>query len=634
MKNNLLLILFVNLIFSASNSQKIDYQIGSINDSLKQNANAIIRLNQLDITLSSQRDMNIKTKRIISVLNEKGLKSIDAVEHYDKSTSIRDIYATVYNAFGKEIKRLKRKDFKDQASLDGISVFSDNRLVYLDYIPIEYPFTIVYESEITSSNTAFIPEWMPFNDYYVSVEKSILTVNYLADLGFKKKEFNFNNYKIKKEIDTATQLSYIVENVLAQKVEEMSPRNTIFPKVIMGLESFHLEGVDGNAKTWKEYGKWYNDKILSGTLDLPEETKIKIKSLIGNEKDPIKKAKIIYNFVQQKSRYVSIQVGIGGWKPMNAKEVDRLGYGDCKALTNYTKALLNLVDVPSYNTILYGDRNKRNIENDFVSMQGNHMILAVPNGDDYLWLECTSQEDPFGFQGTFTDDREVLIIKPDGGEIVHTKIYTEKNNSQLTNGNYDLLENGELRGNLSIVSEGSQYANKFGIEKMSSDNKEKYYKDYFDNINNLKIIKNTFSNNKDKVFFEENLELSAEGYGVISANRMFFVVNAFNKYDSNIKKIRNRKSNFEIQRGYYDNDEVLINLPYGYIIEAMPNTFELNSQFGEYKIEFVRKDEKTILYKRSNLIKKGIYSNKEYEDYRIYMEQIAKNDNLKIILIK
>jgi Domain of Unknown Function with PDB structure (DUF3857)/Transglutaminase-like superfamily len=626
--------LFITLFFTSSYAQNAEYPIFAIADSLKQNANAIVRLNQLDITISSQRSMSIKTKRIISILNEKGLESIDAVEHYDKSSSIKDVNAKVYNAFGKEIKKLRRKDFKDQAAVDGVSIFTDSRLVYLDYTPTEYPFTIVYESEMTTSNTAFIPNWSPLNDYYLSVEKSILTVNYLGDLGFKKKEFNFQNYKIKKTIDSTIQLSYLVENILAQKNEEMSPRNSIFPKVMMALESFHLEGVDGNAKTWKEYGKWYYDKVLFGTLDLSEETKAKIKNLVGNEKDPIKKAKIIYDFVQQKSRYVSIQVGIGGWKPMLAKDVDRLGYGDCKALTNYTKALLHAVDVPSYNTVLYGDRNKRNIESDLVSMQGNHMILSIPNGDNYVWLECTSQDDPFGYQGTFTDDREVLIIKPDGGEIVHTKIYTEKDNSQLLIGNYSISENGDLVGKLSIVSEGSQYSSKFSVEKMSPEDKEKHYKDYFDNINNLKINIINFLNNKENISFTENLEISAEVYGVLNGNRMIFVVNAFNKLQANIKKIRNRKNTFEIQRGYYDNDQISISLPDNFTVEALPNSFELNSTFGEYKTEFIKKDEKTILYKRINLIKKGIYTNKEYEDYRIYMEQIAKNDNSKIILIK
>jgi transglutaminase-like putative cysteine protease len=169
-----------------------------------------------------------------------------------------------------------------------------------------------------------------------------------------------------------------------------------------------------------------------------------MKTLVGTETDPVKKAKIIYKYVQEKSRYVNISIGIGGWKPMLASDVDRLGYGDCKALSNYTKALLKAVDVPSYNTILYGNPKKRNIEADFVSMQGNHMILAIPNKNSFIFLECTSQVDPFGYQGTFTDDRDVLVVKPEGGEIVRTKIYQDEDNAQKSKGKYAIAENGEF----------------------------------------------------------------------------------------------------------------------------------------------------------------------------------------------
>jgi hypothetical protein len=631
-KYSCLVFLFFTSLLSA---QKPEYSSLLIPDSLKQNANAVVRLNQIDIDISSQRKMNVKKERVVTVLNEKGQNAIDAYENYDKRRNVVSIQATVFDAFGNEIKKIKRKDFKDQSSVDGGTLFSDGRILYLDYTPIQYPYTIVYESELETSTTAFVPQWFPLTDYLLSVEKNILNVKYPDNLGFRKMEFNFSNFKINKTVDTSTQLSYTASNILAQKYEDYSPNiSKIFPKVMLGLEFFNLEGVDGNAKNWKEFGKWWSDKILTGTEELSEETKVKMKTLVGDENDPIEKAKIIYKYVQEKSRYVAIMEGIGGWKPMFVKDVDRLGYGDCKALSNYTKALLNAVDVPSYYTKLYGSSDKQNIESDFVSQQGNHIILTVPNGDNYVFLECTSQDNPFGYQANFTDDRDVLIIKPDGGEIIRTKNYENKDNTQISKGNYSLSEDGKFSGTISMVSVGSQYGKKYHLETTPPTERETYYKDYWDNISNLKINKTTFSNDKEKVSFAENMEISADNFGKISNGKMIFVVNAYNQYTGSVKRIRNRKNPFEIQRGYYDTDEISISLPAGFLIESTPQNFELNTKYGEYKTEIIKKDNSNLIYKRSIFIKKGLYKNTEYDEYRLFMEQISKNDNAKIILTK
>lgn len=616
-------------------AQKANYNIALIPDSLKQNANAVVRLDQMDIMIASQRSMNIKTQRVVTVLNEKGLSHIDAYQHYDKTTSISSIEAVVYDAAGNEIKKIKRKDFKDQSAVSGSTLFSDSRVVFLSYTPISYPFTIAYSCETETSNTAFIPRWYFLGGYNVSVEKCVLNVSYPSDLGFKKKEFQFSGYNIKKSEESTTKLGYIAQNILAQKLEDLSPSSEVlFPRVMMGLEKFHLEGVDGTATTWEAFGKWYGEKVLTGTTILPEETKAKMKVLVGDEKDPIKKAKIIYDYVQKKSRYVNIAVGIGGWKPMLASDVDRLGYGDCKALSNYTKALLQAVDVPSYNTILYGDADKANIQSDFVSMQGNHMILAIPNGDTYTWLECTSQDAPFGYQGTFTDDRDVLVVKPEGGEIVRTKIYDDKGNTQIGKGTYTVNENGDFSGVLKIDSQGSQYDAKSRVETLQPNEKEKHYKEYWDNINNLKLGKITFTNDKENIRFIEDVQISASNYGQISGNKIIFVLDAFNQYTGNVNRIRNRKNPFQIQRGYLDADEIEINLPAGFSIEFLPQNYELKGKFGEYKTEIIKKDNNKLIYKRSMLLNNGKYSSKEYDEYRLFMEQVSRNDNAKIILTK
>ena len=630
---SLFAVFFVAATFTVQ-AQKNEYQSLSISDSLKENANAVIRLNQVDIVIASQRSMSIVTKRVVTVLNEKGLNAIDAIESYDKRRTVKAIEAIIYDALGNEIKKIKRKDFKDQSASGGSTMFSDGRYIYLDYTPVQYPFTIVFDSEIETSTTAFIPTWSILSDFYVSIEKSVLNVNFPATLGFKKKEFNFSNFKIKKDTDTATQLSYSVATVLAQKYEDFTPVSKVFPKVMMGLEIFNLEGVDGIAKNWKEYGKWFSENILMGTAILNDETKVKIKSLVGSETDPIKKARIVYQYVQEKSRYVSVQVGIGGFKPMLASAVDRLGYGDCKALSNYTRALLEVVGVPSYYTELYGDQDIRNIEADFFSIQGNHVILCVPNGGDFIFLECTSQDDPFGYQANFTDDRDVVVMKPDGGEIIHTKTYHNKDNAQISKGNYAIDADGNFSGKISIVSEGSQYASKAAIENMQPTAKEVHYKGYWSTINNLKIEKTTFSNDKENVRFTENGIINATNYGSISGGKMMFAINAFNQFTGSVKRIRNRKNPFEIQRGFIDTDEIEVALPAGFSIEFLPSAFELNSKFGEYKTEIIKKDVSNLIYKRTLFIKKGMYTNKEYDEYRFYMEQISKNDNAKIILTK
>lgn len=627
---------FFFLLFSViAQGQKLEYAAMLIPDSLKQNANAVVRLNEVNISIPSQKEMTIKSKTVTTVLNELGLRSLDLSENYDKSQKIVKIEAVVFDAFGKEIKTIKRKDFKDQTATDGGTVFSDSRILYADYVPVSYPFTIEFVSEVESVNTVFIPSWSPIRGYLASTQSSVFSISYLPELKLKAKELNFApKFQIKKT-ETDKSVTYTAQNLTAKKYEELSPDfEYLFPKVMFGLTSFSLEGVNGTATSWREMGKWFYDQILSGTSDLPLETKEKIKQLVGNESDPLKKAAIVYKFVQEKTRYVSIQEGIGGWKPMTAKEVDKLGYGDCKALTNYTKTLLDEVGVKSYYARLYGDTGKKEIHTDIVSFQSNHVILAIPDKSDYVWLECTSQINPFGFQGDFTDDRNAFVIKPEGGEIVKTKTYTEAESLRTIKATYSVSEEGKLTGKVTMLSKGIQYDNSFGKERLSKEDQVKRYKEEFSNINNLSVKKIQLVNNKQKVEFTEDLELEAESYAQNSAGKLMFALNAFDQMSYVPKKYKTREFPFEIIRGYTDEDETEISIPEGYIFEAKPNNAELKSEFGEYKMEFVSVNPKTIICKRKLVIKKGFYESSKYESYRKFRETIAKLDNSKTVISK
>jgi transglutaminase-like putative cysteine protease len=635
MKSFFLSLFFLSLSLVV-HAQKLEYASLTIPDSLKQNANAVVRLHEVSINIPSQNEMTIKTKVVTTVLNELGLNSLDLSEYHDKNRRITKIEALVYDAFGKELKSYKRKDFKDVSVADGVSIFNDSRALYLDYTPINYPFTIVFETEVETSNTAFIQSWVPLESYLKSVEKTVFTIAFKPELVLKRKEVNFSSQYAIELKETPNSVSYSAKNLLAKKREELSPSfMKIFPVVYFSLENFSLENVDGNATNWKEFGKWYYESLLADTEDIPEETQIKIKQLIGSEKNPVEIAKLIYKYVQEKTRYVSVQVGIGGWKPMLAKEVDKLGYGDCKALTNYTCSLLKVVGVPSYYTLVYADTdNKKDINDEIVSVQGNHAILTLPTDKGLVWLECTSQVQPFGFQGDFTDDRNVLLIKPEGGEIVKTKTFTEIDSNRMLKGSYSISEDGRLKGVVSIVSHGLQYDANFNKIRKSKEDQIKDYKEEFDNINNLSIKKISLNDNPQKVEFTEELEVEAEGYAQNTGGKLMFVLNAFDQNNYVPKKYKTREFPFEIIRGYTDEDEIEISIPEGYIFEAKPNNAELKTEFGEYKIEFVSVNPKTIICKRKLIIKKGFYESAKYESYRKFKETIAKLDNSKTVISK
>ena len=71
-------------------------------------------------------------------------------------------------------------------------------------------------------------------------------------------------------------------------------------------------------------------------------------------------------------------------------------------------AMLKEVGIKAYYTTIKAGQNATDIDVDFPSHQSNHIIVAVPNNHDTLWLECTDQTNPFGYLGTFTGDRKAL----------------------------------------------------------------------------------------------------------------------------------------------------------------------------------------------------------------------------------
>ncbi len=622
------------ILFSVNiQSQEINLSSLLIPKELTKHANAVVKENYTEVTIDAIDLMYVKKKRTITILNKLGNKEVDTYVHYNNDTKVTKLSAKIYNSLGVEIKKFSKSKFIDISAVDGGTLYSDSRVKYIDYTPTSYPYTVVFECEYKTSSTGFIPSWHPITSFLVSVQKSEFKINNPKNFEIRTKEINFKDFPIKKISEES--IHYLAENIPALKHE----RNTLLftdlmPNLLVAMNHFTLKKVSGKATDWKEFGTWMYSKLFINKTTLDEETINKIKSLTEGIEHDIEKAKIVYKYVQNKTRYISVQVGIGGWEPISADEVDKLGYGDCKGLTNYTKALLEIADVEAYHTLVYANKN-RDIDKDFTSIQGNHMILNIPNNGKDIWLECTSQNTPFGFLGDFTDDRDVLVITPEGGIIKRTPAYKNETNIQTTKATISITEEGNVSANVEILSKGIQYDNKFHIETKSKDDLKKHYKsNIWDYNNNLEVNSINIINDKENISFKEELNVTIKDYATKTDNELLFRLNVFNKNSFIPKRYRTRKLPLKIDRGYKDIDEYTFTIPTSYKITQLPQKKELQTKFGHYTIELKKINEKSILYSKSILIKEGTYTKEDYKLYRKFRKSIAKQESLRIALQK
>lgn len=611
------------------------YDAASIPKDLLPYAGSVVRSSDMLIEVKDMNNTLEHYKTVITVLNKSGDEDAELAIYYNKANHIKSIKGIVYDEFGKPVSKISEKDFRDYSAADESALFEDIREKYYKPAAVSYPYTVEYDYDILSKQSLNFPNWVPASDVGVAIQNSTYAFTCPSDFNIRYKELNCPA-KAGIITNAAGQKVYTwsVGNIKARRNEPYSPDpEEYLPEVKIAPEKFFYDGHIGSFTNWNELGKWQYDDLLKSRSALPSETIAYIHQLTDTMANPKRKAKAIYEYMQGKTRYVSVQVGIGGYQPFPAADVDRLGYGDCKALVNYTQALLKAANIESYYCVVQSGSHKKNLLTDFASMQGDHIILCLPFKNDTTWLECTDQKTPFGFLGDFTDDRWVLACKPDGGQLMHTPKYTAEQSKQIRTANLELKATGELSGNMNTIFEGVQYENRPG-EASDNDKDLKMLKEAYP-INNLEIQSLSFKQIKNiQPINREQLKFSARDYATLSAGKLYFMVNPVNRFSSVPREVRNRTTNLYINRGYTDVDEITYALPEGYKMDTEPLNVTLDKPFGKFKATAVVNANHQLVYKRSLQLIDGTYNKDSYQDLVSFYQAVADADHYNVALTK
>jgi hypothetical protein len=386
-------------------------------------------------------------------------------------------------------------------------------------------------------------------------------------------------------------------------------------------------------KTWDDFGRWIAS-LNKGRNILPQSTKDKVLQLTKDAKSKEEKIRILYEFVQNKTRYVSIQLGIGGFQPFEASVVDQNGYGDCKALSNYMVALLDAVSIRSHYALIRAGSDAEPLLEDFPSTQFNHALVAVPNGRDTLWLECTSQTNPFGYQGFHTGDRKALLITETGATLVNTNHYTAEENILKRVADVYLETNGDGTAKVKTTYAGLRYEVR-GLSNVVSGQVDEQKKWILDNtrIPTFDLIKSDFRQFKNRIpSAVVDLELGLRRYCTVSGKRLFLIPNLMNRSTFIPEKMETRKTNVVTHYPYTDSDTIKYHIPEDLYPEVLPSPVTIKSQFGEYECSF-KMDQGSVVYIRNLKIFKGEFPAAAYNDYVEFFKKVNRADNTKIVFL-
>jgi hypothetical protein len=584
--------------------------------------------------LSSLDKPKLYVKYALTILNENGDEHAVFEEYYSKLREISYIEGALYDSKGKKIKSLKKDEIKDYSGTGGENLIEDDRIKYHNFYCRTYPYTVEYEYELKFNTLWICPQWFPQEAYNFSVQQSKVTVITPSSYTIRYKAFNYKGEPLQSAEKNNIVYTWQVANLPALTREFASPSlKKISVNVMFGPTKFRFEKYDGDMSDWAGWGKFMN--VLRQNRDeLPDDVKRQVHQMTDTVQDTRQKIKILYEYLQKNTRYVSIQLGIGGWQPFDAKFVSEKKYGDCKALSNFMCALLKEAGIKSYYAAIYAGDNADDMEVDFPSNQFNHITLCVPVKGDSIWLECTSQTKAPGYIGGWTGNRHAVLVTEDGAKVAGTTRYGLEDNLELrkitgtltVDGNFDFVSKTQFKA--MEKDDLHEIINSYSKDKIMEYLKREITLPTYD------VVRYDYAEDKERVSsLYETIEITASNYAQASGKRIFINPNIVNRYGRRLRQDTMRKYDIIIREAYRDVDSVEIKIPWGYVPEAIPQDIRIENKFGKY-IATVKVLSDKIVYYRLHDQYNGTFQAADYPAMVAFYEQMFKDDRQNVVLVK
>ena len=602
-------------------------------------AGAIVLLDQEKLVIHADKTQTREIHKIIKILNNRGKHRGEAKIHYNSlDETVHVDLARTIRPDGK-IVNVGREAMRDLTPWGGFPLYSNAKVRVISMSEMEKGAIIEYKATVRSSRLHFDDY---FTDYFGFQDSEPTIVSrYILHVpeGLHFKTHFLHTDPIQAQIQRISKLdsgdggsagagptdpdhrkesllryTWEMKDVPAIKWEPRMPGWVDISPMVM-VSSF---------PDWMAFNYWWWELAMD-RIRADGAIREKVVELTGVQKTSEEKARAIFHYVASEIRYVGLEYGRGGYRPHHAGEVFANKYGDCKDQAILLVAMLREVGIPAYPVLIGTRRGMWELQRSIPMPQFDHVIAVAEIDGNEIWLDPTDETCSFGDLPGGDQGREVLVFFEDGARFLRTPVLPPEKNKSINETEIGIGANG------AINVKGKDTLRGWPGRAMRNVLKWRDPQERIDLIKELvskdcpgAILESfSFSPLEDlSVPLTVEYQVSVPKYVKRAGDLLLFRVPWLSSEADHVAK---EERTHPLTWGNTDSDEerISIQIPEGYQVRYMPESFEVNLPFASYRLEYTNSGEEIVLKilreRRVRTIGVG-----QYPDYKKYEEKIAR----------
>jgi hypothetical protein len=627
---NLLLLVLPGFIWAQPS-----YNLSELSLPLSRGSNEVLWYEDRYVEVLGPGEIELTRTYAVTLLNDKSEAAEQTIFYATETAKVLEAEARIYDRRGKEIRKVKKKEMRDVLPSALSREVDDNRVLIASLPYHEYPYTVEVQYRMRISGPGMLQayNWFLLDRTQRSLRWARYQLEVPADWEISFLPLNLDMEQEEKRIGNNKLYQFTAERIPAIPAEYSSPPiASMLPMLYVFPDRFEIDGYTGSMKSWTSYGKFMN-QLLTDRQEIPAALAKEVEQVVAGAETRWEQVERLYRFMQEEMRYVSIQLGLGGWQPLSIEEVYSNKYGDCKALTNYMHGLLELVGIESNPVLIYrGQAPFSDLHDEYPTIAFNHMLLYVP--EEEAFLECTSNDYPAGFIGQSNEGRQALLLTPEGGKVIAMPRTPAMDNRMV----HRALVNLNIHGGARVQ-----------MEKEVSGLSHEYYR-YLKGALGETELKQELKSNLDlptHTWEDWSLEISREKpqadltiqmnflrLGNEAGKRLFLPLNFLNPSPAIPPMDENRVFALERRLGFSEMDTIEFILPPGYGMESYPEQpIRIESEFGSYEAAVELRGGR-LWYTRKLVVPPYRVPPEKYQELRRFFLKVQQADRQQCVLVK